>query len=62
MIDPPRAAVPDAVLKCCSAVSKAIVRYVGIISEGTETGVAIAAKTGRDVKDIIPRYDCCCCS
>ena len=48
MIDPPRAAVPDAVNKCRSAginvvmvtgdhpiTAKAIARQVGIISEGT---------------------------
>merc|ERR1719249_172084 len=68
MIDPPRAAVPDAVLKCRSAgikvmmvtsnhpiTAKAIARSVGIISEGQETVEDIAARTGRDVKDINPR-------
>merc|ERR1712117_380946 len=68
MIDPPRAAVPDAVTKCRSAgikvimvtgdhpiTAKAIARSVGIISEGTETVEDIAARTGRDVKDINPR-------
>merc|ERR1712066_200460 len=68
MIDPPRAAVPDAVLKCRSAgikvimvtgdhpiTAKAIARSVGIISKGTETVEDIAARTGRDVKDINPR-------
>merc|ERR1712036_198545 len=68
MIDPPRAAVPDAVLKCRSAgikvimvtgdhpiTAKAIARSVGIIPEGTETVEDIAARTGRDVKDINPR-------
>merc|ERR1712123_265917 len=65
MIDPPRAAVPDAVLKCRSAgimvirdhpiTAKAIARSVGIISDGTETVEDIAARTGRDVKDINPR-------
>merc|ERR1712127_1064992 len=68
MIDPPRAAVPDAVLKCRSAgikvimvtgdhpiTAKAIARSVGIISEGTETVEDIAARTGRDVKDVNPR-------
>merc|ERR1711970_1175256 len=68
MIDPPRAAVPDAVLKCRSAgikvimvtgdhpiTAKAIARSVGIISEGTETVEDIAARTGRDVKDINQR-------
>merc|ERR1712172_407765 len=57
MIDPPRAAVPDAVAKCRSAGIKvimvtgdhpitaaAIARSVGIISEGTET-----------IKDVNPR-------
>merc|ERR1739844_631896 len=50
MIDPPRAAVPDAVAKCRSAgikvimvtgdhpiTAKAIARNVGIISDGTKT-------------------------
>merc|ERR1712088_1248676 len=50
MIDPPRAAVPDAVTKCRSAgikvimvtgdhpiTAKAIAKSVGIISEGNET-------------------------
>merc|ERR1719250_526564 len=68
MIDPPRAAVPDAVLKCRSAgikvimvtgdhpiTAKAIARSVGIISEGTETVEDIAARTGRVVADINPR-------
>merc|ERR1711971_389423 len=68
MIDPPRAAVPDAVLKCRSAgikvimvtgdhpiTAKAIARSVGIISEGTETVEDIAARTGVDVKDVNPR-------
>jgi len=68
MIDPPRAAVPDAVLKCRSAgikvimvtgdhpiTAKAIARSVGIISEGTETVEDIAARKGCDVKDVNPR-------
>merc|ERR1711936_935087 len=68
MIDPPRAAVPDAVLKCRSAgikvimvtgdhpiTAKAIARSVGIISEGTETVEDIATRKGRDVKNINPR-------
>merc|ERR1719352_1700412 len=68
MIDPPRAAVPDAVLKCRSAgikvimvtgdhpiTAKAIARSVGIISEGTDTVEDIAARTGVDVKDVNPR-------
>nr|XP_010991407.2 sodium/potassium-transporting ATPase subunit alpha-4 [Camelus dromedarius] len=57
MIDPPRAAVPDAVGKCRSAgikvimvtgdhpiTAKAIAKGVGIISEGTETAEDIAAR------------------
>merc|ERR1739838_292922 len=68
MIDPPRAAVPDAVLKCRSAgikvimvtgdypiTAKAIARSVGIISDGTRTVEDIAAETNRDVKDVNPR-------
>ena len=68
MIDPPGAAVPDAVMKCCSAgikvimvtgdypiTAKAIARSVGTNSEGAETVEDIAARTGRDVKDINPR-------
>merc|ERR1712115_369771 len=68
MIDPPRAAVPDAVLKCRSAgikvimvtgdhpiTAKAIARSVGIISEGQETVEDIAVREGCDVKDINPR-------
>merc|ERR1712038_1168647 len=68
MIDPPRAAVPDAVTKCRSAgikvimvtgdhpiTAKAIARSVGIISEGTETIEDVAARKGVDVKDVNPR-------
>merc|ERR1712214_2177 len=68
MIDPPRAAVPDAVAKCRSAgikvimvtgdhpiTAKAIARSVGIISEGTETIEDVAARKGVDVKDVNPR-------
>jgi len=68
MIDPPRAAVPDAVAKCRSAgikvimvtgdhpiTAKAIARSVGIISEGTETVEDIAARKGIDVSDVNPR-------
>merc|ERR1712227_714137 len=68
MIDPPRAAVPDAVSKCRSAgikvimvtgdhpiTAKAIARSVGIISEGTETVEDIAARKGCDIKDVNPR-------
>merc|ERR1712156_504540 len=59
MIDPPRAAVPDAVTKCRSAgikvimvtgdhpiTAKAIARSVGIISEGTMTVEDIANQRG----------------
>ena len=68
MIDPPRAAVPDAVVKCRSAgikvimvtgdhpiTAKAIARSVGIISEGQETVEDIAARLNVDVKDVNPR-------
>merc|ERR1719209_322341 len=68
MIDPPRAAVPDAVLKCRSAgikvimvtgdhpiTAKAIARSVGIISEGQETVEDIANRKGCSVKDVNPR-------
>merc|ERR1739848_323814 len=68
MIDPPRAAVPDAVMKCRSAgikvimvtgdhpiTAKAIARSVGIISEGQETVEDIAARLNVDVKDVNPR-------
>ena len=60
MIDPPRAAVPDAVAKCRSAgikvvmvtgdhpiTAKAIAKSVGIISEGTETVEDIAIRRGK---------------
>merc|ERR1712038_111214 len=68
MIDPPRAAVPDAVSKCRSAgikvimvtgdhpiTAKAIARSVGIISEGQETVEDIANRKGCDIKDVNPR-------
>merc|ERR1712126_574612 len=68
MIDPPRAAVPDAVAKCRSAgikvimvtgdhpiTAKAIARSVGIISEGQETVEDIAVREGCDIKDVDPR-------
>merc|ERR1712115_142588 len=68
MIAPPRAAVPDAVLKCRSAgikvimvtgdhpiTAKAIARSVGIISEGQETVEDIAVREGCDIKDVDPR-------
>ena len=68
MIDPPRAAVPDAVAKCRSAgikvimvtgdhpiTAKAIAKSVGIISEGEETVEDIAARMNIDVKQVNPR-------
>merc|ERR1712121_365495 len=68
MIDPPRAAVPDAVAKCRSAgikvimvtgdhpiTAKAIARSVGIISDRTDTVEDIAAKRKCNVKDVNPR-------
>jgi len=68
MIDPPRAAVPDAVAKCRSAgikvimvtgdhpiTAKAIAKSVGIISEGEETVEDIAARLNIDVKHVNPR-------
>ena len=67
MIDPPRAAVPDAVGKCRSAgikvimvtgdhpiTAKAIAKGVGIISEGSETVEDIAARRGVPVCEINP--------
>ena len=69
MIDPPRAAVPDAVGKCRSAgikvimvtgdhpiTAKAIAKGVGIISEGTETVEDIAARLNVPVEKVNPRY------
>merc|ERR1712002_167999 len=68
MIDPPRAAVPDAVSKCRSAgikvimvtgdhpiTAKAIARSVGIISDGTETVEDIATRKGIPVQEVNPR-------
>uniref|UniRef100_A0A0N5A3I6 Sodium/potassium-transporting ATPase subunit alpha n=1 Tax=Parastrongyloides trichosuri TaxID=131310 RepID=A0A0N5A3I6_PARTI len=68
MIDPPRAAVPDAVAKCRSAgikvvmvtgdhpiTAKAIAKSVGIISEGTETVEDIALRRGITVDQVNPR-------
>ncbi|RWS28523.1 Sodium/potassium-transporting ATPase subunit alpha-like protein [Leptotrombidium deliense] len=68
MIDPPRAAVPDAVAKCRSAgikvimvtgdhpiTAKAIARSVGIISEGNETVEDIAARLNIPVEQVDPR-------
>merc|ERR1712156_721851 len=68
MIDPPRAAVPDAVSKCRSAgikvimvtgdhpiTAKAIAKSVGIISDGMETVEDIAARKNVDVSQVDPR-------
>merc|ERR1712029_1127166 len=68
MIDPPRAAVPDAVSKCRSAgikvimvtgdhpiTAKAIAKSVGIISEGNETVEDIAERKGIKLEDVNPR-------
>jgi len=65
MIDPPRAAVPDAVNKCRDAgikvimvtgdhpiTAKAIARQVGIIRKDTYTVEDIAEREGKDVKDL----------
>uniref|UniRef100_A0AC34GP15 Sodium/potassium-transporting ATPase subunit alpha n=1 Tax=Panagrolaimus sp. ES5 TaxID=591445 RepID=A0AC34GP15_9BILA len=68
MIDPPRAAVPDAVAKCRSAgikvvmvtgdhpiTAKAIAKSVGIISEESETVEDIAVRRGIPVAQVNPR-------
>ncbi|CAH8866467.1 unnamed protein product [Trichobilharzia szidati] len=68
MIDPPRAAVPDAVAKCRSAgikvimvtgdhpiTAKAIAKGVGIISENSKTVEDIAAERGIPVRQVNPR-------
>merc|ERR1712179_373824 len=68
MIDPPRAAVPDAVSKCRSAgikvimvtgdhpiTAKAIARNVGIISPKEKTVEDVAAERKCNVKDVNPR-------
>ena len=68
MIDPPRAAVPDAVTKCRSAgikvimvtgdhpiTAKAIAKSVGIISEGSETVDDIANRLAIPVAEVNPR-------
>nr|AIR93635.1 Na,K-ATPase alpha subunit [Penaeus vannamei] len=67
MIDPPRAAVPDAVAKCRSAgikvimvtgdhpiTAKAIAKSVGIISEGNETVEDIAQRLNIPIKEVDP--------
>merc|ERR1711962_726666 len=68
MIDPPRAAVPDAVLKCRSAgikvimvtgdhpiTAKAIARSVGIISDASKTVEDLAEDQGVSVNEVNPR-------
>nr|CAD7440082.1 unnamed protein product [Timema bartmani] len=68
MIDPPRAAVPDAVSKCRSAgiqvimvtgdhpiTAKAIAKSVGIISEGNETVEDIAERLNVPISQVNPR-------
>ncbi|XP_053471438.1 sodium/potassium-transporting ATPase subunit alpha-1 [Ictalurus furcatus] len=68
MIDPPRAAVPDAVAKCRSAgikvimvtgdhpiTAKAIAKGVGIISESSETVEDIAARLNISIEEVNPR-------
>jgi sodium/potassium-transporting ATPase subunit alpha len=65
LIDPPRAAVPDAVAKCRSAgikvimvtgdhpiTAKAIAKSVGIISEGSETIEDIALRQGIPLHEV----------
>jgi len=68
MIDPPRAAVPDAVAKCRSAgikvimvtgdhpiTAKAIAKSVGIISEGNRTVEDLAEELGVPLDKVNPR-------
>merc|ERR1719383_906703 len=68
MIDPPRAAVPDAVAKCRTAgikvimvtgdhpiTAKAIAKNVGIFSDDEETVEDIAIRLKCDVKEVDPR-------
>merc|ERR1719433_1025799 len=68
MIDPPRAAVPDAVSKCRSAgikvimvtgdhpiTAKAIARSVGIISEQSKTVEDIATRLNIPLEEVDPR-------
>lgn len=67
MIDPPRAAVPDAVAKCRSAgiriimitgdhpiTAKAIAKAVGIITEGNNTVEDIAQKMNIPISEVDP--------
>merc|ERR1719334_799138 len=68
MIDPPRAAVPDAVSKCRAAgvkvimvtgdhpiTAKAIAKSVGIISEGNEDVADVAARLNIPISEVNPR-------
>ena len=68
LIDPPRAAVPDAVSKCRSAgikvimvtgdhpiTAKAIAKSVGIISDGNETIEDIASRMNIPLEEVNPR-------
>uniref|UniRef100_A0A8D0AMS6 Sodium/potassium-transporting ATPase subunit alpha n=1 Tax=Sander lucioperca TaxID=283035 RepID=A0A8D0AMS6_SANLU len=58
MIDPPRAAVPDAVIMVTGdhpITAKAIAKGVGIISEGNETVEDIAARLNIPVSQVNPR-------
>ena len=68
LIDPPRAAVPDAVSKCRSAgikvimvtgdhpiTAKAIAKSVGIISEGNETVEDMATRLNIPLAEVDPR-------
>ena len=67
LIDPPRAAVPDAVTKCRSAgikvimvtgdhpiTAKAIAKSVGIISEGRETKEDVANRLNIPLSEVNP--------
>jgi len=68
MMDPPRAAVPEAVMKCRSAgikvimitgdhpiTAKAVAKGVGLISDGSETVEDIAARLGIPITEVNPR-------
>ena len=73
IIDPPRAAVPDAVVKCRSAgikvimvtgdypiTAKAIAKRVGIISDGMETVADIVERKNVYVSQVDPRETRAC--